>query len=65
MTWDYTETEYKKQANADPKWHLERLITHGLGREKLNRQLLEQYLSDLRIPDDRRAFLEFILWSKK
>lgn len=65
MTWDYAKTEYDKQAKADPKWHLERLINHGLGREKLKRALLLKYLKDLKIPEDRRVFLELLLWDKR
>ena len=30
MAWDYTETEYAKQAATDPVWGLERLINGGL-----------------------------------
>lgn len=64
MVWDYAEIEYKKQAQADPQWHLERLINYGLGDEKIDRELLKQWLSRLRIPEDRRAFLELLLWNK-
>lgn len=64
MTWDYNDPEYKKQAAADPRWHLERLINYGLVDEKLNRHLLEKYLPVLRIPENRRAFLELLLWNK-
>ena len=64
MAWDYSQTEYQKQAKADPKWHLERLINYGLGDEKLDRELLEKYLGELNIPEDRRAFLELLLWNK-
>ena len=64
MTWDYTTIEYQKQAKADPKWHLERLINYGLRDEKIDRKLLEEHLNDLKISDDRRAFLELILWNK-
>ena len=65
MAWDYVKTEYQKQANADEKWRLERLINYGLGNEKLKRAVLEKYLQELKIPEDRRAFLEVILWNKK
>lgn len=65
MTWDYTETEYQKQIQVDEKWRLERLINYGLGKKKLKRAVLEKYLDALKIPDDRRAFLELILWNKK
>lgn len=64
MTWDYSEEAYKRQAAADPVWHLERLINYGLGDEKLNRALVEKYLPQLKIPEDRRIFLELILWNK-
>jgi len=64
MTWDYTETEYQKQATKDPAWHLERLINYGLGDKKLNKDLLAKHLPALNIPEDRRAFLELLLWNK-
>lgn len=38
MTWDYDKIEYEKQAKADPRWHLERLINYGLGDEKLSKK---------------------------
>lgn len=65
MQWEYTPENYKKQAQADPKWHLERLINYGLNGEKLDRALLEQYLPELNIPENRRTFLELLLWNKK
>ena len=65
VTWDYDPTEYQKQAETDERWHLERLITHGIGKEKIRRAVLEKYLKELRIPEDRRAFLELLLWDKK
>lgn len=65
MVWDYTKTEYQKQAKADVKWHLERSINYDITTEKLNRKLLEKYLSELNIPENKRAFLELLLWNKK
>ena len=65
MSWDYAASEYEKQATADERWRLERLINYGLGKEKLPRDSLERYLPTLKIPDDRRAFLELLLWGKK
>ena len=65
MTWDYAAEEYEKQAAADEQWHLERLINYGLGNEKLRRDSLERHLATLRIPEERRAFLELLLWEKK
>lgn len=64
MPWDYKQDEYLKQAKADPVWHLERLINYGLGDEKINREELEKYLPQLRIPEERRAFLELLLWDR-
>lgn len=64
MTWDYTKTEYEKQAKTDPVWHLERLINEAR-EEKIDRRILEQYLAQLKISEDRRAFLELLLWNKR
>ncbi len=63
--WDYTKTEYEKQAAANPKWHLERLLLYGMNGEKLDRELLTRYLAELKIPDNTRAFLELLLWGKQ
>lgn len=65
MVWDYTKKAYKKQAKADPKWHLERMICYGLHGEKLNKKLLEKHFAELKIPKDRKIFLELLLWGKK
>lgn len=64
MPWDYTEEEYRKQAAADPIWRLERMINYGFGEEKIDRALLKRYLPQLKIPEDRRKFLELLLWNK-
>jgi len=64
MTWDYTEDQYKKQADADPQWHTERLINYGLGDERLSRDFLAKRLPELKIPENRRAFLELLVWNK-
>lgn len=67
MTWDYQKTEYEKQAKTDPLWRLERLINYGLNAnegEKIDKELLEKYLPQLKIPENRRDFLELLLWDK-
>ena len=64
MTWDYTNEEYQKQATADQAWRLERMINYGTDGEKIDRKLLERYLPQLHIPDNRRAFLELLVWNK-
>ncbi|OHA02018.1 MAG: hypothetical protein A3C11_00040 [Candidatus Sungbacteria bacterium RIFCSPHIGHO2_02_FULL_49_12] len=64
MAWDYEKTEYEKQAAADEIWRLERLINYGLGEEKLDREEVRNALPYLNIPEERRAFLELLLWNK-
>lgn len=64
MALDYTKIEYDKHAKADPAWRLERLINYGLNGVKLNADELKKYLPQLRIPQNRRAFLELLLWNK-
>lgn len=64
MTWDYDKEAFQKQAQADPVWGLERLINYGDEEVKLDRTLLEKYLPQLNIPENRRAFLELLVWNK-
>lgn len=64
MAWDYNQAEFDKQAKADPVWFLERLINYGLNGQKIDRKILEKYLPKLKIPENRRAFLELLLWNK-
>ena len=62
MPWDYTKTEYAKQATADPIWALERKILYGLEPgEKFQRADLVKYLDKLRIPQEHKAFLRLII----
>lgn len=63
--WDYNKTEYEKQAAANPKWRLERLLLYGMNGEKLDRELITRYLAEIKIPDNTRAFLELLLWKKQ
>lgn len=65
MVWDYDKKNYKKQAETDVVWRLEREINFGLGKKKLDRELLKKYLPQLNIPENRRAFLELLIWNKK
>lgn len=64
MPWDYTKEEYEKQAKADPVWHLNHVINGDVVGEKLNKEDVKRYWNDLKMPDDRRAFLELLLWNK-
>ena len=61
MTWDYHKKAYKKQAKADPAWHLERLINYGLNGEKIDKTLLKKHLPNLHIPPQRKTFLQILL----
>ena len=65
MAWDYTTTEYQNQANADERWHLERMINFGLNGTKLEKELLRKYLAELKIPDSARDLFELLIWNKK
>jgi hypothetical protein len=65
MPWDYSKEAYAEQAAADERWRLERLIQYGLANEKLPRKALERLLPTLNIPEQRRQFLELLLWGKK
>lgn len=62
MTWDYTKKDYKKQSKADPVWKLERQINYGVENEKLDAKVLKKYFNQLKIPEDRKAFLKLLLW---
>ena len=59
--WDYQKT---RDQNTDPVWYLERMLTYGLGEEKLDRALLERHFTEIKIPEDTRAFFELLLWNK-
>ncbi|MFH1838571.1 MAG: hypothetical protein ABH808_03720 [Candidatus Kuenenbacteria bacterium] len=61
MTWDYKQKEFNKQAKADPVWYLERLINYGLNGQKIDKEILKKYLPILKIPENRRIFLELFL----
>ncbi len=64
MFWDYFKKDAKRQAQADPVWKLERMILYGTDGQLLDREELAAYLPQLRIPEDRRAFLELLVWNK-
>ncbi len=58
--WDYP----KDGELVDERWRMERLLTYGLGGEKLNAEMVKRYVNDIKIPDDTRAFIELLLWNK-
>lgn len=63
MAWDYLKQAVLKQKKADPIWYLERQINYGEAG-KLNEKMLKTHLTKLHITDDKRAFLELLLWNK-
>lgn len=65
MTWDYTKKNYKKQAEADKLWRLERFINYGAPAVSLRRAELKKLLPKLQISEDRRAFLNLLVWKEK
>ena len=65
MTWDYDKKNYRKQAKKDPIWKLERLINYGLNGQKIKKNLLIKYLPELKIPPNRKAFLQLLIDDKK
>jgi hypothetical protein len=47
-------------------WQLEQQLNYGLAEgEVINKDILVKYLPELRIDQDTRNFLEFILYDKK
>ncbi len=63
MAWDYIKQAILKQKKTDPIWYLERQINYGEGG-KLSEEQLKTYLPKLHIPEDKRVFLELLLWDK-
>ena len=64
MTWDYTKTEYEKQAKKDPVWELERLINYGLGKEKIDKKNLKNIWPNLKFPMTAGLFLNCFCGTK-
>jgi len=59
-----------KNMQADPEkyaiWKLEQQLNYGLYEgEKIERDMLEKYMSVLNIDQDTRKLLEYILYDKK
>lgn len=59
--WDYPQ---KNDIKKNEKWYLERLLTYGFGKEKINKDALKEHFKDLNIPEHTRAFFELLLWDK-
>ena len=61
--WDYQNLENLDLTDKNQAiWYLERLINYGLGEQKLQKEMLEKYLPELKITDNTRLFLELILY---
>ena len=65
MTWDYDEKNYSVQATSDPVWRLERLIKSAGKGVRFKKSDLVKHLSELKIPENRRAFLELLVWNQQ
>ena len=59
--WDYPADQQIKQNEV---WYLERLLTHGITNEKVNRAMIERNFHAIKIPEHTRAFFELLLWNK-
>ena len=59
--WDYPDNQALRQ---DEVWYLERLLTHGITNEKIDRAMLERNFDKIKIPDNTRALFELLLWNK-
>lgn len=59
--WDYPRDPALTQNEG---WYLERLLTYGIGDEKIDRAALERNFDTIKIPDHTRAFFELLLWNK-
>ena len=63
MAWDYIKRAILRQKKTDSIWYMERQINYGEDG-KLNKDLLKTHLPNLNITEDKRAFLELLLWDK-
>lgn len=61
--WDYKKTKRSK-LKENEVWYLERLLTYGIGDEKINRAMLERNFTKLNIPEHTKDFFELLLWNK-
>jgi len=63
--WDYRiQKGWKPGTDAEWVWYLERMINHGMGKEKLPARELKKYFHQIKITPNTKAFLELILWEK-
>lgn len=63
--WDYNlPKDWKPQTRDEWVWYFQRILTHGLGGDKIDRAKLKEYWKELDIPHDTRVFLELLLWNK-
>lgn len=62
--WSVDETKLKKDPEKFTVWKLEQLINFGLNGEKIKREELLRYFSQLTIDPPRRKYLTFLLYGK-
>lgn len=64
-TWDYDIKKVDQNTEQFIIWKLERLINYGLGEdEKLDANLLKKYWDKIKMSENTKIFLEFLLWKK-
>lgn len=64
--WSVDISRFDKTSSEFEIWQLEQLLNFGLSEgETLDRQKLQKHLEVLRIDQDTRNFLEYILYDKK
>ena len=60
--WSIDEKTLKKNPEQYAIWRLEQLINFGLDGEKLDEEELRRYWSKINIDENRRKFLEILLY---
>jgi len=63
--WSVNTSRLKKNPNKYTIWQLEQLINYGLGGIKLNKEELKKHFKELNISQDKKTYLNYILYGKK
>lgn len=63
--WSVDTKRLKKNPEKFAIWKLEQMINFGLGQDKLNKDELKKYFNQLNIDQDKKNYLNFILYGKK
>ncbi len=63
--WNTDTTELKKNPEKYAIWKMEQMINYGLDGEKLDTKLVIKYWDKLRIDQQKRDLLAFLIWQKR